>query len=183
MNSETFFAKLKKNSRPVIVDLWAPWCAPCRAMEPAFKQVSKKYDSSVDVWKINADESPEVVQALKVMGIPTTIGFSEGQEIIRKTGLQSFESLDILFDATLNQRSAVILPPAPVDRWIRSIAGLLLILLGWSLAHSVAISIIGAVVVFSAFYDRCPIFRAVAPRILSAVRKRPQPDQKDKKLI
>ncbi len=167
MKPEAFFAKLKSNPRPVIVDLWAPWCAPCRAMEPAFKQVANQYDQQVDVWKINADESPEVVKALKVMGIPTTIGFAEGQEVIRKTGLQSVQSLDILFDATLHQRTGVILPPAPADRWIRSIAGLLLIILGWSFSHALILPAIGAVVLFSAFYDRCPIFRFIAPRILS----------------
>ncbi len=171
MKPETFFAKLKANPRPVIVDLWAPWCGPCRVMEPTFKQIARKYENQVDVWKINADESPDVLRSLKVMGIPTTIGFAQGQEIIRKTGVQSLESLDILFDATLYQRSAVILPPAPMDRWIRSIAGLVLIILGWFLGHSLLISAIGAVILFSAFYDRCPIFRAVAPRLMKLVKK------------
>jgi thioredoxin len=171
MKPEAFYAKLKANPRPVIVDLWAPWCGPCRVMEPAFKQVAQKYQNHVDVWKINADESPEVLRALKVMGIPTTIGFAQGAEIIRKTGVQSSQSLDILFDATLHQRSAVILPPVPIDRWVRSIIGLLIILVGWSLTHSFILPVIGAVVLFSAFYDRCPIFRAVAPRVMALFKK------------
>ncbi len=171
MKPEAFFVKLKSNPRPVIVDLWAPWCGPCRVMEPAFKQVSLKYKNQVDVWKINADESPDVLKALHVMGIPTTIGFAQGTEIVRKTGVQSVESLDIIFDATLHQRSGIILPPAPIDRWLRSIIGLLLIIMGWSLFHSLILPAIGAVVLFSAFYDRCPIFRAVAPRLIALVRK------------
>lgn len=171
MKTEAFYTKLKANPRPVIVDLWAPWCAPCRVMEPTLKQVTQKYKGQVDVWKINADEAADLLRSLKVMGIPTTIGFAQGQEIIRKTGVQSVESMDILFDATLHQRSAVILPPAPADRWLRSIAGLLIIVLGWILWHSLIIAAIGGVVVFSAFYDRCPIFRAVAPRVLSLLKK------------
>jgi thioredoxin len=171
MKPEAFFAKLKANSRPVIVDLWAPWCGPCRVMEPAFKQIAQKYQNQVDVWKINADESPEVLRTLKVMGIPTTIGFAQGAEIIRKTGVQSSQSLDILFDATLHQRSDVILPPAPIDRWFRSIIGLLFILVGWSITHSFVLPAIGAIVLFSAFYDRCPIFRAIAPRIMALFKK------------
>ncbi len=183
MRSEAFFVKLKANPRPVVVDLWAPWCAPCRVMEPTLKQIAKKYEHQVDVWKINADESPEVLQSLKVMGIPTTIGFTQGQEIIRKTGVQFPESLDILFDATLHQRSAVILPPAPIDRWVRSIAGLIILLLGWMLAHSLVISAIGAVVLFSTFYDRCPIFRAIAPRVISLFKKSSRPGQKDQPVV
>ncbi len=174
MEPKAFYKRLKENPRPVIVDLWAPWCMPCRVMEPSLKQMTRKYENQVDVWKINADESPEVLRTLRVMGIPTTIGFAQGQEIIRKTGVQTLESLDILFDATLHQRSTVILPPAPRDRWIRSIAGLIMILLGWSLGHSLIVVAIGAAVVFSAFYDRCPIFRAVAPRLMALIKKHPK---------
>jgi thioredoxin len=171
MKPEAFFPKLKSNPRPVIIDLWAPWYGPCLAMEPAFKQVAQKYKNQIDVWKINADESPEVLKAMKVMGIPTIIGFYQGAEIVRKTGVQSVESLDIVFDATLHQRSGIILPPAPIDRWLRSLLGLLLIIVGCSLFHSLILPAIGAVVLFSAFYDHCPIFRAVAPRVMALFKK------------
>lgn len=171
MTPDAFFKKLNTSSRPVIVDLWAPWCAPCRVMEPAFKQITEKYQDQVDVWKINADESPDVLRSLKVMGIPTTIGFSQGQEIIRKTGVQSLKSLDILFDATLHQRSTVILPPAPIDRLIRSILGILVFFSGWFLWHSLLVSAVGAIILFTAFYDRCPVFRAVAPRFIAFLKK------------
>jgi len=177
MNAEDFSKKLEAHPRPVIVDLWAPWCAPCRAMEPTLKQLALKYENQVDVWKINTDESPEVARSLKVMGIPTILGFANGKEIIRKTGGQSAESLDILFDATLHQRSAVILPPAPIDRWVRSIAGILLIIIGWTMGSSLIVSAIGAAILFSAFYDRCPIFRAIAPNLLTLFHKWTKPAQ------
>ncbi|MBE0697981.1 MAG: DUF2892 domain-containing protein [Anaerolineaceae bacterium] len=171
MNTKEFYKKLNANPHPIIIDLWAPWCAPCRAMEPAFNQITQKFAGQVDIWKINADESPDVVRALKVLGIPTTIGFNQGEEIIRRTGVQSLESLDLLFDATLHQRSGVILPPAPMDRWIRSFVGLALLIFSWVFGHSLILMALGAVVLFSAFYDRCPIFRAIAPRLIAFFKK------------
>lgn len=174
MNAAEFTAKVKDHPRPVIVDLWAPWCGPCRAMEPALKQAAKKYEGQVDVWKINADESPDVVRSLGVMGIPTTIGFANGQEVIRKTGLQSPESLDVLFDATLHQRSAAILPPAPADRWIRTLIGLVLLAIGITYSQWFAVGL-GGLVLFSAFYDRCPIFRAVYPRVKALFTHKDRP--------
>jgi thioredoxin len=165
MNALEFQKLLLDSPKPLIVELWAPWCGPCRAMAPAFLQIGQKFAGRVDVLKINADEEPEVIKFLGVMGIPTMIGFANGQEIVRRTGLQSQEALEILFGATLQQNRAVITPPAPLDRWIRSGAGLALIAVGWFWGQSVLLASLGGVLLFSAFYDRCPIFRALAPRI------------------
>jgi len=165
MKNSEFQKRLVENTKPVIVDLWAPWCAPCRAMEPAFKQTSQKYSSQVDVMKINADESPEVLQALGVMGIPTVVGFANGKEILRRTGRQSAETLDIIFDATLHQRKPAVIPPSPTDRLFRSGIGLALIAFGWFTSQSILLMAIGGVLLFSAFYDRCPIYKAIVPRL------------------
>jgi thioredoxin 1 len=166
MKTLEFQRKIKTSPRPIIVDLWAPWCKPCRAMEPAFKQTSTKYTGQVDVLKINADESPDVLKSLGVMSIPTVIGFANGKEILRRTGMQSADTLDIIFDATLHQRKPVVMPPTPVGRLIRSVGGLALILIGWFAAgRSILLIALGAVLLFSAFYDRCPIYRAVATRV------------------
>ena len=165
MKNTEFQKRLMKNPKPIIVDLWAPWCRPCRAMEPAFKLNSEKYSGQVDVLKINVDESPEVLKALKVMGIPTIIGFANGKEILRRTGMQSTEGLDIIFDSTLHQRKPVINPPAPIDRLLRTGAGLAIIVLVWFYSQSILIIGIGGVLICSAFYDRCPIYRAIVPRL------------------
>jgi thioredoxin len=171
MKNSEFQKRLVENPKPVIVDLWASWCAPCRAMEPAFKQTSQKYIGQVDVLKINADDSPEVLKALGVMGIPTVVGFVGGKEILRRTGTQSAEALDIIFDSTLHQRKPAIIPPAPIDRLIRSGAGLALIALGWFSGQSILLMGIGGVLLFSAFYDRCPIYRAISARISGLIRR------------
>lgn len=168
MNQIEFFNRLNETSKPIIVDLWAPRCAPCRAMEPAFKQTNQKYIDQVDVLKINADESPEVLKALGVMGIPAVVGFANGKEILRRTGMQAAETLDILFDSTLHRRKpathaldagARVIPPAPIDRLIRTGAGLALMTLGWFYGPSVLLIGMGGVLLFSAFYGRCPIYR------------------------
>lgn len=149
----------------MIVDLWAPWCGPCRAMQPAFKQISQKYAEEVFVFKINADDSPEVLIALGVRGIPTVIGFSHGKEILRRTGMQSAQALDILFDSTLNERKPAVMPLAPIDRILRAIGGLAFVVIGWFMGQSIILFALGAVLLFSAVYDRCPIYRAIAPRL------------------
>jgi thioredoxin 1 len=167
MNQSDFFTHLNENPKPVIVDLWAPWCGPCRVMEPAFKQISQKYADQVDIWKINADESPEVLKALSVMGIPTVISFSKGKEILRRTGIQSAEMLDILLDAALHGHKPTIIPPAPLDRFLRVGAGLVLLVLGWINGQSLILFGIAAILLFSAVYDRCPVYRAIASRVTS----------------
>jgi thioredoxin len=86
MNSKVFFNKLKNNPRPVVVDLWAPWCGPCKAMEPAFKAAGEKFAGKVDVLKINADESPDVLKELGVRAIPTVISFAHGEAIVGGPG-------------------------------------------------------------------------------------------------
>lgn len=167
MKRKEFLSRINESSKPIIVDLWAPWCGPCRVMEPTFKQTSQKYIETVDVLKINADDSPEVVKYLKVMSIPTIIGFANGKEILRRTGIQSSEALDILFNSTLHKRKPVIIPPAPIDRVIRSIAGLGLLLLGLVQGYSFVLIGIGGMLLFSAFYDRCPIYRTIIPRLIA----------------
>lgn len=167
MKKLEFQRKIKNNPRPIIVDLWAPWCAPCRAMEPAFKQTSQKYSGRVDVLKINADESPEVLKELGVMSIPTVIGFANGAEILRRSGMQTQGMLDFFFEATFNQKKPAVMPPAPAARVVRTILGVSLLIAGWFMGQSIWLMVLGGVVIFSGYYDRCPIFKAIAPRVKS----------------
>jgi len=167
MKNLEFKRKIKTNIRPVVVDLWAPWCTPCKVMAPAFKEVSQNYNGKVDILKINADESPDVMKELQVMSIPTVIGFSNGTEILRRSGMQTAGMLDIFFQATLNGIKPAIMPPAPAARIFRTIIGLGVVLLGWFTSQSILIMVLGGLIIFSGYYDRCPIFKAIFPRIKS----------------
>jgi thioredoxin len=172
MKNFEFERRIKNNQKPIIVDIWAPWCVPCQAMAPAFKQTSHKYNGRVDVLKINADESPDVLKELGVMSIPTLIGFAKGAEIYRRSGMQTQSMLDFFFETTVNQMKPVISPPAPATRVIRTILGITVIAIGWwFMDHSILVMAIGGLVIFSGFYDRCPIFRALALRVKSLFQK------------
>lgn len=71
---------------PVLLDVWAPWCAPCRGMEPVIKDLAATLEGKVRVAKLNADRSPEAVARLHIQGIPTLILFKGGQEVTRMVG-------------------------------------------------------------------------------------------------
>jgi thioredoxin len=171
MNKNEFFSRINKSTRPVVVDLWAPWCVPCKAMQPAFKQVGQKYADEVFVFKINADESPDVIRALGVRGIPTVIGFAHGKEIVRRTGLQSAQALEVIFDSTVKGRKPAAMPLTPITRILRLVGGLALLAAGWLMGHSILLFILGGVLLFSAVYDRCPIYRAIVPRLAALIHK------------
>jgi thioredoxin 2 len=81
------FADVVANSTlPVVVDLWAPWCGPCRTVGPLLEQLAVDLAGSVRVVKVNVDEAPEVSARLGVQGIPTMVLFSGGAEVSRQVG-------------------------------------------------------------------------------------------------
>jgi thioredoxin len=86
MPIEDFLEKLHGSPSPVVVDFWAPWCGPCRAIAPIIERLGQEYSGQVEVWKVNADEEPDLLRSLRIYGIPTLIAFHAGQEIGRRTG-------------------------------------------------------------------------------------------------
>ena len=132
MAEKNFFERLKENPRPVVVDFWAPWCGPCRMVDPVLKQLGKQYDGQVDVWKVNADEQPEVLRKLGINGIPTLIGFKSGQEILRHTGAAGPEVLGLVFEAALSGERPPQVGPAFQDRVWRLLIGVALLFLAVS---------------------------------------------------
>jgi thioredoxin len=180
MSAADFSARLKQNPRPVVVDFWAPWCGPCHVIEPVLKKLGVEYADRVDVWKVNADEQPDVLRKLGIYGIPTLIAFHHGQEVSRRKGAASQAALATLFEAALSGEKPVQVGPAPMDRLVRLVAGTALLGLafinnfsGWYLP----LAGIGGIIAFSAVYDRCPIYRAVSGRIKEWMKKDHQQSQ------
>lgn len=89
VNAKNFAARVLKAQQPVVVEVWAPWCGPCRAMAPVLEEVAREFAGKAQVVKLNADNNPELVKQFKVMGIPTLLFFSHGKLVDRKTGAQS----------------------------------------------------------------------------------------------
>lgn len=157
--------RLTSQARPVVVDLWAPWCAPCRWMAPLVERLESEFAGRVDVWKINADEQPEVVRGLGVIGVPTMVAFSAGKEVMRKVGAGSEGDLRAVFEAALSGQAPARRGIALGDRVLRLAAAAAIIVLGLSTGPSIPLLVVGGVVLFSAVADRCPIWQAIRPRL------------------
>ncbi len=82
-----FDSDVLKSGEPVLVDFWAPWCGPCRAIAPLIEELAGQYDGKVKVGKVNVDENPETAQKYEVMNIPTLILFKDGEIAERFMGL------------------------------------------------------------------------------------------------
>ncbi len=94
ITKDNFESEVLKSARPVIIDLWAEWCMPCKMIEPVLDEIANEYKEKIDVVKINVDECPELATELSVMNIPTLIFFKDGQEKTRITGINTKEYIE-----------------------------------------------------------------------------------------
>lgn len=100
--SDTSFAEdVLQSSQPVLVDYWAAWCGPCKAIAPILEEIAEQYAGRVTVAKVNVDENPEVAAKFGVRGIPTLMLFKDGQPAQTKVGALSKSQLQDFLDTSL----------------------------------------------------------------------------------
>ena len=96
LNTESFKELLKSEEKPVLVDFWAEWCAPCRMLSPIIEKLAEKYSGKVVFAKVNVDECPELANEYGIMAIPTLILFINGAEVNRIVGLVPEEYIEAM---------------------------------------------------------------------------------------
>jgi thioredoxin len=99
VNEGNFAQVVLQSKTPTLVDFWAAWCGPCRALAPIVEAVAEQYAKSARVVKLNVDESPTVTQRYGIQGIPTLILFQEGEEKERIVGVVSREKISRTIEA------------------------------------------------------------------------------------
>ena len=93
VSDHSFETDVLKASGPVLVDFWAEWCGPCKAIAPALEEIAKSYEGKLTVAKVNIDENPVTPNRFAVRGIPTLMLFKDGQAIATKVGSDSKSAL------------------------------------------------------------------------------------------
>ena len=77
----------------VLVDFWAPWCAPCKMMAPVLNEIAEKENDKVTIGKVNVDQQQELAAKYKIRNIPTMILFHNGKEVTRLVGVKSKQAI------------------------------------------------------------------------------------------
>jgi len=101
LTSENFPTEVLAADRPVLVDFWAGWCGPCRAMAPTLDALAERFEGRATIGKVEIDENPEVSEAHGIRSVPTLVVFQNGQEVKRFVGVTSANELGQALEGAL----------------------------------------------------------------------------------
>lgn len=93
LTSKNYKKEVEESNILVLIDFWATWCGPCRAMMPVVEQIAKENEGKIKVCKVNVDEEPELASKFDIMNIPTFVAIKNGETIGRTMGVQSKASV------------------------------------------------------------------------------------------
>jgi len=101
VTSQNYTETVEKSALPVLLDVWAAWCGPCRALEPIIEELEKTYAGKIAFAKLNADDEQELSQRLAVYGLPTIRLFKAGKMVFEAVGLPEKSKLVAALDAAV----------------------------------------------------------------------------------
>jgi thioredoxin len=110
VTDQTFEDEVLRSERPVLVDLYADWCAPCKQLAPIVEQLSKEYEGKLKVAKVDVDKNPLVAQTFRVQSIPMLLLFSNGQIAGHQLGLVDKATLRKMIEPVLPSEAAEVRP-------------------------------------------------------------------------
>jgi thioredoxin 2 len=94
LNAQSFEQHASKSDIPLLVDFWAPWCGPCKAMAPQFEKAASQLEPTVRFAKVNTDEEQALAGRFQIQGIPTMILLKGGKEIARQSGMMNAAGIE-----------------------------------------------------------------------------------------
>lgn len=86
LTDQNFETEIQNGAEPMLVDFWAPWCAPCRMVAPILSEMAEDYKGRLKIGKVNVDENPMIAQRFGITGIPSMLLFKQGQKVDQWVG-------------------------------------------------------------------------------------------------
>jgi thioredoxin len=108
VTDSSFEKDVLQSAKPVLVDFWAEWCAPCRMIAPTIEAIADQYAETAQVVKVNVDDNSGTAQRYGIKGIPTLILFSAGKEVERVVGATSKDSISRMIEKHTNSAKAQV---------------------------------------------------------------------------